>query len=113
MDTFESHLSEILPASLQEQLAQFQAERGIPSMQEAVVRVFQDYFGQGMVSDPETRFTALEADIASLNDQMTAIRQAIAIIATRVDLMVDYTPEADTEVDPILNPPSTEESIQD
>jgi hypothetical protein len=74
-----------LPEDVYEQLLQLQEERGDPSPEATLTALIQGHLSSGLAE----RVQSLEQELASLKEQMGAMVQAIALVATRVDLMIE------------------------
>lgn len=74
-----------LPEDVYEQLIQLQQERRDPSPEATLSALIQGHLSSGLAE----RVQVLERELASMKEQMGAVLQAIALVATRVDLMID------------------------
>ncbi|MEN9230563.1 MAG: hypothetical protein Q6L68_06620 [Thermostichus sp. DG02_5_bins_236] len=74
-----------LPQDVYEQLLQLQQERGDPSPEATLSALIQGNLSSGVAE----RVQVLERELASMKEQMGAVLQAIALVATRVDLMIE------------------------
>ncbi|MFQ3614928.1 MAG: hypothetical protein SNJ68_14635 [Cyanobacteriota bacterium] len=74
-----------LPQDVYEQLLQLQQERGDPSPEATLSALIQGHLSGGLAE----RVQVLERELASMKEQMGAVLQAIALVATRVDLMIE------------------------
>ncbi len=78
-------MSVALPKDVYEQLIQLQQERGDPSPAATLTALIQGNLSGGLAE----RVQFLEQELTSLKEQMGAVLQAIALVATRVDLMIE------------------------
>jgi hypothetical protein len=85
MATSTSKISVTLPQPIYDRLLQFQSEQGLKSIGEALMSALETFFA----ASADNKVESLEAGVADLKAQMEAFAQAIAIIATRIDLMQD------------------------
>ncbi len=78
-------MSIALPEDVYEQLLQLQQEGGDPSPAATLTALIQGPLSGGLAE----RVQSLEQELASLKAQTGAMVQAIALVATRVDLMIE------------------------
>ncbi|MEN9222256.1 MAG: hypothetical protein Q6M04_07440 [Thermostichus sp. BF3_bins_97] len=87
-------MSIALPKDVYEQLIQLQQERGDPSPEATLTALIQGHLSGGLAG----RVQSLEQELTSLKEQMGAVLQAIALVATRVDLMIELPMSSEGEV---------------
>lgn len=89
-----------LPQPLYDQLVQVQTAQQLDSVEAALISILSSYFEASSRPDPHARIDGLEKVVGDLSTQINSLTEAVAIIATRIDLMVELPISGEQASDP-------------